>query len=77
MRDKKSSTDGLGTAAAVLAGLGGLGLASMKGNMKRSTDGKSSLPRGIKTLDPSQPDFLDQSRFADDGNPNFKRGGKV
>jgi hypothetical protein len=74
---KNSSTDGLGTAAAVLAGLGGLGLAGMKGNMKRSTDGKSSLRKGIKTLDPSQPDYLDEARFADEGNPNFKRGGKV
>jgi hypothetical protein len=74
---KNSSTDGLGTAAAVLAGLGGLGLAGMKGNMKRSTDGKSSLRKGIKTLDPSQPDYLDEARFADEGNPNYKRGGKV
>ena len=74
---KKSSSDGTGTAAAILAGLGGLGLASMKGNMKRSTDGKSSLRKGIKTLDPSQPDYLDEARFADEGNPNFKRGGKV
>lgn len=72
---KKESSYGL--PAALLATLGGLGLASMKGNMKRSTDGRSSLPRGIKTLDPSQPDYLDQSRFADEGNPNFKRGGKV
>ena len=74
---KKSSTDGLGTAAAVLAGLGGLGMASLKSNMKNSKDARSSLPRGIKTLDPSQPDYLDQSRFADEGNPNYKRGGKV
>ena len=77
LRDKKSSTDGLGTAAAVLAGLGGLGLASMKGNMKRSNDNRSNLRGGIKTLDPSQPDYLDEARFADEGNPNFKRGGKV
>jgi len=74
---KKSSTDGLGTAAAVLAGLGGLGLAGMKGNMKRSTDGKSSLRKGIKTLDSTQPDYLDEARFADEGNPNYRRGGKV
>lgn len=74
---KKSPTDGVGTAAAVLAGLGGLGLAGMKGNMRKSGDARSSLPRGIKTLDPSQPDYLDQARFADEGNPNFKRGGKV
>jgi len=74
---KKSSTDGLGTAAAVLAGLGGLGLAGMKSNMKRSTDGKSSLRKGIKTLDSTQPDYLDEARFADEGNPNYRRGGKV
>lgn len=75
--EKKSSSSGIGTAAAMLAGLGGLGLASMKGNMKRSTDGKSSLRKGIKTLDQSQPDYLDEARFADEGNPNYKRGGKV
>jgi hypothetical protein len=75
--EKKSSSPGVGTAAAILAGLGGLGLAGMKGNMKRSTDGKSSLRKGIKTLDPSQPDYLDEARFADEGNPNYKRGGKV
>ena len=74
---KKSSSDGVGTAAAILAGLGGLGLASMKGNMKRSNDNRSNLRGGIKTLDPSQPDYLDEARFADEGNPNFKRGGKV
>jgi hypothetical protein len=74
---KKSSSDGVGTAAAILAGLGGLGLASMKGNMKRSNDNRSNLRGGIKTLDPSQPDYLDESRFADEGNPNYKRGGKV
>ena len=74
---KKSSSDNVGTAAAILAGLGGLGLASMKGNMKRSNDNRSNLRGGIKTLDPSQPDYLDEARFADEGNPNFKRGGKV
>jgi hypothetical protein len=77
LRDKKSSTDGLGTAAAVLAGLGGLGLAGMKSNMKNSKDARSSLRKGIKAIDPSQPDYLDQARFADEGNPNYKRGGKV
>ena len=74
---EKKSSSGVGTAAAVLAGLGGLGLASMKGNMKRSNDNRSNLRGGIKTLDPSQPDYLDEARFADEGNPNFKRGGKV
>lgn len=72
---KKESS--YGAPAALLAAAAGLGAASLKGNMKRSTDGRSSLPRGIKTLDPSQPDYLDQSRFADEGNPNYKRGGKV
>jgi hypothetical protein len=72
---KKESSYGM--PAALLAAAAGLGAASLKGNMKRSTDGRSSLPRGIKTLDSSQPDYLDQARFADEGNPNYKRGGKV
>jgi hypothetical protein len=76
---KESSSMVPASLAAAAAALGGLGLANMKGNMRRSGTGShESAPRkGIMALDPSQADYLDQARFADEGNPNFKRGGKV
>jgi hypothetical protein len=76
---KESSSMGPASLAAAAAALGGLGLANMKGNMRRSATGRNeTVPRkGIMALDPSQADYLDQARFADEGNPNFKRGGKV
>ena len=77
---KKESSYGVpASLAAAAAALGGLGLANMKGNMRRSGTGRNEMaPRkGIMALDPSQADYLDQARFADEGNPNYKRGGKV
>lgn len=77
---KKESSYGMpASLAAAAAALGGLGLANMKGNMRRSGTGRNEMaPRkGVMALDPSQADYLDQSRYADEGNPNYKRGGKV
>lgn len=77
---KKESSYGVPESlAAAAAALAGLGLANMKGNMRRSGTGRNEMaPRkGIMALDPSQADYLDQSRYADEGNPNYKRGGKV
>lgn len=73
---KKESSYGVPAAlAAMSAGLGAAA-ANMKGMMKRSGTGSHEVTprRGVLSLDPSN---ADESRFADEGNPNYKRGGKV
>jgi hypothetical protein len=73
---KKESSYGVPAAlAAMSAGLGAAA-SNMKGMFKRSGTGSHEITprRGVLSLDPSN---ADESRFADEGNPNYKRGGKV